>query len=97
MPPVTVDLGLVTNAASRSQTDQKDPDTCVETSLYLDIYQPANITADDAAWGTLPVVLSVHGGGFTSGDKTMDPPTDYWAERGFVGMSGEVGGGGRGE
>eukprot|EP00618_Florenciella_parvula_P032820 CAMPEP_0119483556 /NCGR_PEP_ID=MMETSP1344-20130328/10912_1 /TAXON_ID=236787 /ORGANISM="Florenciella parvula, Strain CCMP2471" /LENGTH=361 /DNA_ID=CAMNT_0007518061 /DNA_START=89 /DNA_END=1174 /DNA_ORIENTATION=+ len=68
-------------------TDQHDPSTCVETEVYLDVYQPANVTEGDAAWGHMPVVVSVHGGGFTSGDKTMEPKSDYFAERGFVGFS----------
>lgn len=56
-----------------------DPSTCISKTINLDIYLP---TGDD---GPYPCIMSIHGGGYTSGDKSkVDPPNPYWAERGFV-------------
>lgn len=59
-------------------TDQTNQTTCVETDMILDIWQPTNTTA-----GPYPIVMTVHGGGFVSGDETS-PQNSYFAERGFV-------------
>lgn len=61
-------------------TDQTDQTTCTETDMVLDIWQPTNSTA-----GPFPIVMTVHGGAFVSGDQRMaDPSNSYFAERGFV-------------
>ena len=47
--------------------------------LRLDLYRPAY------AEGALPVVVMIHGGGWTSGDKRdFSPLNDYLASRGYV-------------
>ena len=61
-------------------TNQTDQSTCQEVDMWLDVWQPTNTTD-----GPFPVVMSVHGGGFVSGDpKPTQPPNSYFAERGFV-------------
>jgi len=48
--------------------------------MLLDVWQPTNSTG-----GPFPIVMTVHGGAFVSGDAEMvDPPNAYFAERGFV-------------
>jgi para-nitrobenzyl esterase len=66
-------------------TNQTDGSTCREAPMWLDVWSPVvppNASAAEA--GPFPVVLSVHGGGFVSGDPTANPPNDFWASRGFV-------------
>merc|ERR1711907_734867 len=61
-------------------TDQTDQSTCKEVDMVLDIWAPKNTSA-----GPFPVVMSVHGGGFVSGDqKSPEPSNSYFASRGFV-------------
>jgi acetyl esterase/lipase len=53
-------------------------------NLLLDIYEPINEEP------LKPVVVFIHGGGFTGGDKSMAAAFDmltYFAERGFIGIS----------
>jgi acetyl esterase/lipase len=53
--------------------------------LRLDLYQPAGDTATNR-----PVIVWVHGGGFTRGDKGDSLPVQYatrWAKRGYVSAS----------
>jgi len=52
-----------------------DPSSCIETQMFLDVLQPAGVSKDDEAWGHMPVVVSVHSGGFISGDKRWAPPS----------------------
>ena len=62
-------------------TNQTDQATCTETSMVLDVWQPANATRS----GPFPIVMTVHGGAFVSGDQEdKDPPNAFFAERGFV-------------
>ena len=50
-----------------------------EGDLRLDLYRPA------FAEGALPVVVMIHGGGWTTGDKRdFSPLNDYLASRGYV-------------
>jgi acetyl esterase/lipase len=54
-------------------------------TLRLDVYQPTGDTVTNR-----PVVIFVHGGGFTSGNKGNPDPVDYatrMAKRGFVSAS----------
>ena len=49
------------------------------SDLRLDLYRPAY------AEGALPVVVMIHGGGWTTGDKRdFSPLNDYLASRGYV-------------
>jgi len=51
--------------------------------VQLDIYQPTNDNAESRA-----VVVWVHGGGFTAGDKTeMETLCNYYASRGYVAIA----------
>lgn len=53
--------------------------------LLLDVYRPSGGDANNH-----PVVMFIHGGGFTAGDKSFSRISDflhYFAERGFVGFS----------
>jgi acetyl esterase/lipase len=60
--------------------NQTDQSTCTEAEMVLDVWAPTNKTA-----GPFPIVMTVHGGAFVSGDQKMaDPPNSYFAERGFV-------------
>jgi acetyl esterase/lipase len=48
--------------------------------MVLDVWQPENSTA-----GPFPIVMTVHGGAFVSGNQEdKDPPNAYFASRGFV-------------
>ena len=50
-----------------------------EGDLRLDLYRPAR------AEGALPVVVMIHGGGWSTGDKRdFSPLNDYLASRGYV-------------
>jgi len=61
-------------------TDQTDQNTCAETEMVLDVWQPTNSSA-----GPFPIVMTVHGGAFVSGNQEdKDPPNAYFAERGFI-------------
>ena len=40
-----------------------DPSTCATADMLLDVYQPENVSSAEL----LPVVMSVHGGGYTGG------------------------------
>jgi acetyl esterase/lipase len=61
-------------------TDQTEQSTCTETEMVLDVWQPTNSTG-----APYPIVMTVHGGAFVSGDQEdKDPPNAYFAERGFV-------------
>ena len=61
-------------------SNQTDQNTCTEADMVLDVWAPSNKTA-----GPFPIVMTVHGGAFVSGDqRDKDPPNSYFAERGFV-------------
>lgn len=55
--------------------------------LLLDVYEPAERTSQDANRGR-PAVILIHGGGWTSFDKsTMRGMANFLAREGFVGFS----------
>merc|ERR1711879_925246 len=50
--------------------------------MLLDVWYPSERPSNS---GSLPVVMTVHGGGYIKGNKSIElPPNSYWAERGFV-------------
>jgi acetyl esterase/lipase len=50
--------------------------------MVLDVWQPTNTTGNQ---GPFPIVMTVHGGAFVSGDQEdKDPPNAFFASRGFV-------------
>eukprot|EP00937_MAST-01D_sp_MAST-1D-sp2_P002992 g2992.t1 len=68
------------NCAGWPNATLMNESTCTEADMVLDVWQPANTTD-----GPFPIVMSVHGGGFVSGDQTAaNPPNSYFAARGFV-------------
>ena len=72
--------GRVYNSAIRDrQNGNPGYDVIEGETLTLDLYRPA------FAEGSLPVVVVVHGGGWTSGDKRDLPDlNEYLASRGYV-------------
>jgi acetyl esterase/lipase len=54
----------------------------VMQSLTLDLYEPEGDPIRDR-----PVVIWVHGGGFTAGDKTESGPMEDLARRGYIAIS----------
>lgn len=67
-----------------THADWNAPDA-VPMDLYLDVYAPEGSEADNH-----PIVIFVHGGGFTAGDKSFSRISDfmhYFAERGYVGFA----------
>ena len=72
--------GRVYNGAIRDrQNGNPGYDVIEGETLTLDLYRPA------FAEGSLPVVVVVHGGGWTSGDKRDLPDlNEYLASRGYV-------------
>jgi acetyl esterase/lipase len=55
--------------------------TASGVDLKLDIYKPSHV-------GPLPIIVFVHGGGWSSGDKrSMEANARYFAERGYLGIS----------
>lgn len=61
-------------------TNLNNQTTCEEAEMVLDVWQPATNSS-----GPFPIVVTVHGGAFVSGDQhDKYPPNGYFAERGFV-------------
>lgn len=53
-----------------------------ERELHLDIFQPNKI------FGPLPTILMIHGGGWRSGDRSMEyPMAEQLAEKGFISVT----------
>lgn len=54
------------------------------TPLKADLYLPSQTSASATSEGKVPVVVRVHGGGFTAGDKAPTPYNRFLADHGYA-------------